>query len=240
MNGFAFTAPRRALAVLSILTCAAALSTAACSSSGGNPVPTAVGTAGTPAASDSTGGAAQPSGAPTGAVTDSPSNAATGATGSSGGGSTAAASPKAAAGLTTCSVRYLNASIGMSQGAAGSAYLNIVFKNLDTRPCTLDGYPGVSFGAGKPVSQVGQPASRDAIVPPRVVTLKPGGSAYAVLRVVNAENYPAADCNPVSTTYLQIYPPNTSNLLYVPYDSKACTKKVVTLAVQAVQAGTGG
>jgi hypothetical protein len=34
----------------------------------------------------------------------------------------------------------------------GSTYVNIVFKNLNTAPCTLAGYPGVSLGAGVPVN----------------------------------------------------------------------------------------
>lgn len=122
----------------------------------------------------------------------------------------------------------------------GSSYVNIVFKNLNNAPCTLYGFPGVSAGAGTPVNQVGQPAARDNTVASKVITLAPGGYAYATLRVTDVLNYPAATCNPAATTYLLVYPPNTSNLLYVPYQSNACTTSKVTMAVQAVQAGNGG
>jgi hypothetical protein len=37
-----------------------------------------------------------------------------------------------------------------------------------------------------------------------------------------------------------VYPPNTSNLLYVPYTTKVCTTSTVNMSVQAVQAGNGG
>lgn len=122
----------------------------------------------------------------------------------------------------------------------GSTYVNIVFKNLNNTACSMYGYPGVSFGAGTPVTQVGQPADRDHSVPSNVITLQPGGYAYATLRIANALNYPASTCKPTPTTWLQVYPPNTSNLLYIPYNTNACTGNVVTLSVQAVQAGNGG
>ncbi len=122
----------------------------------------------------------------------------------------------------------------------GSTYVNIVFKNLNNAPCTLDGYPGVSLGAGKPVNQVGQPADRDHAVASNVITLPPGGYAYATLRITDALNYPATTCKPVATTWLLVYPPNTTNQLYVPYNTHACSGNIVTLQVQAVQAGNGG
>lgn len=141
--------------------------------------------------------------------------------------------------LATCSPRYLNGTIGASQGTAGSVYVNIVFKNLNNKPCTLDGYPGVSFGAGTPVTQVGQPADRNPAVSPKVVTLLPGGHAYAVLQINDAGNFPSGTCQPTATTYLQVYPPNTTNQLYIAYNSTGCKGNVVTLHVEAVQPGTG-
>lgn len=153
----------------------------------------------------------------------------TGGSGGSGGSS----------GASACLTRYLNGTISGGQGTAGSTYVNIVFKNLNNKPCTMYGYPGVSFGAGTPVQQVGQPADRNPQVSSKLVTLQPGGYAYAVLQIGDAGNYPAATCQPTATTYLQVYPPNTSNLLYVAYDSTGCKGNVVTLHVEAVQPGTG-
>ncbi|HTJ68501.1 MAG TPA: DUF4232 domain-containing protein [Actinospica sp.] len=142
-------------------------------------------------------------------------------------------------GYATCTARYLNGTVSGEQGTAGSIYVDIVFKNLNNKPCTMYGYPGVSFGAGTPVQQVGQPAGRNPQVSPKLITLQPGGHAYAVLQIGDAGNWPSTTCQPTPTTYLQVYPPNTSNLLYVAYNSTGCKGNVVTLHVEAVQAGTG-
>lgn len=156
---------------------------------------------------------------------------ATGNSGNGNGGSSSA---------STCSPRYLNGTVSGQQGTAGSIYVNIVFKNLNNKPCTMDGYPGVSLGAGTPVQQIGQPAARDPRTGRTLVTLQPGGYAYAILQIGDAGNWPPATCQPTPTTYLQVYPPNTSNLLYVAYDSTGCKGNIVTLHVQAVQPGSGG
>ena len=141
---------------------------------------------------------------------------------------------------STCSPRYLNGTVSGQQGTAGSIYVNLVFKNLNNKPCTMYGYPGVSFGAGTPVQQLGQPAARDPRTSPSLVTLQPGGYAYAILQIGDAANWPPTTCQPAPTTYLQVYPPNTNNLLYVAYDSTGCKGNIVTLHVQAVQPGSGG
>ena len=142
-------------------------------------------------------------------------------------------------GVDTCSPRYLNGTVSGQQGTAGSVYVNLVFKNLNNKPCTMYGYPGVSFGAGTPVQQVGQPAARDPRTSPSLVTLQPGGYAYAILQIGDAANWSPTTCQPTATTYLQVYPPNTTNLLYVAYDSNGCKGNIVTLHVQAVQPGSG-
>ena len=158
-----------------------------------------------------------------------------GSTATSNGGNGSSGSSSA----STCSARYLNGTVSGQQGTAGSIYVNIVFKNLNNKPCTMYGYPGVSFGAGTPVQQLGQPAARDPRTSPSLVTLQPGGYAYAILQIGDAANWPPTTCQPTPTTYLQVYPPNTSNLLYVAYDSTGCKGNIVTLHVQAVQPGSG-
>ncbi len=158
----------------------------------------------------------------------------------SGGSSTATGSgSNNGSGPSTCLVRYLNVSVANGQGTAGSVYVDLVFKNLNNQACTLYGYPGVSFGAGTPVTQVGRPADRNPAVGSTLVTLQPGAHAYAVLQIGDAGNYPAATCQPANTTYLQVIPPNTSNTIYVAYDSTACKGNVVTMHVEAVQPGSG-
>jgi hypothetical protein len=161
------------------------------------------------------------------------STTANGSAGSGGSGSGSGTS------LSTCQASQLSGSIGSSQGAAGSVYVNVVFKNTGSLPCTLAGYPGVSFAAGSPAHQVGQPADHNAQVTPSTVTLLPNGHAYAVLQVGDAGNYPAGTCTPTKTTALRVYPPNNTSQISVPYSSTGCAGDVVTMHVEAVQPGTG-
>jgi len=227
MNHVSVAALRRAAATAGALACTVALCTAcAGSSTGGTGTSTATGASGTG----------------TGATTTTAAATTTGTSGSSGGsGSTASGGNgnNANSGLSTCLVRYLNGSVGASQGTAGSIYVDILFKNLDNHACTLKGYPGVSLGAGTPVTQVGLPANRSTQSSAPLVTLQPGGYAYAVLQIGDAGNYPPATCLPKATTYLQVYPPNTTNQLYIAYKSTACSGNVVTMYVQPVQPGSG-
>jgi hypothetical protein len=161
-----------------------------------------------------------------------------GAAGSSQGGSAPAAGQAAAA--APCLSRYLGARPGISQGALGSAYVAIVFKNLNNAPCTLYGYPGISLAGGKPVTQIGLAAAENPATPRKLVTLAPGGVANALLRIVAAGNYPAAKCGPVTAHWLQIFPPNQAVPIYLHYTAPACTKPVPLLTVNTVRAGSGG
>jgi hypothetical protein len=127
-----------------------------------------------------------------------------------------------------------------AQGAAGSVYQNIDFTNTGSTACTLYGYPGVSLGTGMPFAQVGKAATRSTTAAPSVVSLGPGQTANALLRVVQALNYPQATCSPTATTYLQIYPPNQTAALYLTFKSTGCTSSSVNLlTIGVVQAGTG-
>jgi hypothetical protein len=139
----------------------------------------------------------------------------------------------------SCLTRYLGATVGVSQGTAGSTYIVLVFKNLDNHPCTLYGYPGVAQDAGVPVTQVGLAAARDPASPRELVTLGPYGTASALLRIAHAGNYPPAACQPVTTQWLQVIPPNQYVPIYLGYTSQTCAKPVQLLTVDAVRPGTG-
>ncbi|HEX3713570.1 MAG TPA: DUF4232 domain-containing protein [Trebonia sp.] len=139
-----------------------------------------------------------------------------------------------------CATRYLQVKPGVAQGAAGSVYQVIDFTNIGTTACTLYGYPGVSLAAGTPVTQVGLAAKRSTIAGPAVVTLAPGATGNALLRITQALNYPQATCSPKATTYLQIYTPNQTTPVYVGYKSTGCTStKVNLLTIGVVQPGAG-
>jgi len=144
------------------------------------------------------------------------------------------------AGPAGCATRDLQAKAGVAQGAAGSVYQVIDFTNISKATCTLYGYPGVSLAAGTPVTQVGMAASRSTVAGPATVTLAPGATGNALLRITQALNYPQTKCSPKKTTYLQIYPPNQTTPIYLAYASTGCSSTSVNLlTIGVVQAGAG-
>ena len=147
----------------------------------------------------------------------------------------------AAAGTPACATRYLKATVGVAQGAAGSIYQVIDFTNISGAVCALIGYPGVALAGGTPVTQIGAAAARSPTSSPRLVTLTAGKTANAVLQITQAANYPASRCAPKASTYLQIYPPNQTTPIYLAYKSTGCSSsKVNLLTVGVVQPGNGG
>ena len=153
---------------------------------------------------------------------------------------TATGSPAAPGGTAACPTASLGLKLGLSQGAAGSVYQVLDFTNISNVTCTLYGYPGVSLAGGQPVSQVGLAASEDPTPPRKLVTLAPGQVANALLRVVDALNFPASRCGPVKTQWIQVYPPNQTTPVYLAYKTTGCSKPVRTLTVSVVHSGSGG
>lgn len=143
------------------------------------------------------------------------------------------------AGLAPCPTRSLSATIGVSQGTAGSTYTVIDFTNISQVTCTLYGYPGVSLAGGTPVTQIGLAAGQSQSSPRQLVTLTPGAVANALLQIADAGAYNASTCQPVATQYLQIYPPDQTTPIYLNYSATACSQPVQILTVGVVQPGSG-
>ena len=154
----------------------------------------------------------------------------------------AVTSGPAAADAASCTTRDLQAKLTNAQGAAGSVYQNIDFTNVGSTACSLYGYPGVSLGTGMPFKQIGAAASRSTTASPAVVTLSPGQTANALLRVTQALNYPSSTCSPKDTTLLRVYPPNNTAAEFVPLsgDVQGCSAHVpnqTPLQIKPVVAG---
>jgi hypothetical protein len=181
-------------------------------------------------------GSSTPSASPTKTVTVTASPQAP--AGSSPG--TAAGTPAAPGAPAPCPTRSLGLKLGLSQGAAGSVYQVLDFTNISSVSCTLYGYPGVSLAGGQPVAQVGLAADENPTPPRELVTLAPGAVANSLLRIVDAQNYPASKCGPVTTKWLQVYPPNQTTPIYLAYKTTGCSRPVRILTVSVVQPGPGG
>jgi hypothetical protein len=202
----------RGLAAAAVLACSAAL-VAAC------------GTSAAPAASP----AASP------AVTATPTVSA----GTASPANSPAPTPTGAA--PACATSALKVTVGGPGGAAaGSSYYPVQFANVSGASCTLYGYPGVSFVTAPGGRPIGPAAVRNPAMARQLVTVSPGQTVHAELQVVDAENYPAADCGLVTAHWLKVYPPNQTAPAYVSFTAPTCSKPRQILTVQTVQPGTGG
>jgi hypothetical protein len=143
------------------------------------------------------------------------------------------------AGPGPCPTRSLQVKLGVSQGTAGSVYTTIDFTNISNVTCTLYGYPGVSLQTARPLHQIGKPAKENPATPRKLVTLQPQTTANALLRIVDAGNYPASTCGPATAHYLQVYPPNQTTPAYIKYKTQACSKPVRLMTVDVVKPGSG-
>jgi hypothetical protein len=129
----------------------------------------------------------------------------------------AAATPKCA---TSGLVLWLNTT---GNGAAGSSYYNLYFTNLSGHACSLRGYPGVS-AVNLAGHQLGARAGRETSQKPSVVTLARGATATAVLRIVDAANFPASVCREVTAAGLRVYPPGQTASKVIPFPFQACSR----------------
>jgi Protein of unknown function (DUF4232) len=184
----------------------------------------------TPAASPSTSGPA------TTTPATSPSAAAAQAS------SPAPTPSSSSAGVAACATSALHVAVpsGSGNAAAGSSYYPIQFSNTSSSPCTLYGYPGVSFVGAVGGSQIGAPATRNSALAAKLISLSPGQTVHATLQVVDAMNYPSGGCGLVTAHWLKIYPPNQTAPLYVSFTAQTCSKPKTVLSVQTVQTGSSG
>ena len=152
---------------------------------------------------------------------------------------TPATSPAPPAGSAGCPTSALTMSLGPGNGAAGSSYYPIEFTNASSTTCSLYGYPGVSFLAASG-AQIGAAATEDPTYPRMLVTLTPGSTVHAELRITDAQNYPPSTCDPVAAYQLRIFPPGQTSALNIRMTAMACSNtSVQILSVQTVQPGSG-
>jgi hypothetical protein len=143
----------------------------------------------------------------------------------------------AAASVQTCFSIHLKLSLGMSQGAAGTFYQNVVLTNDGTVACTLYGYPGVSY-VDSSGALIGSPTSEDA-GKKKTITLAVGGQANALLRQPDAGNFPPASCHMTTADRLRVYPPGNTVPLFVHDATQVCTTSAGRGGIGTMHAGSG-
>lgn len=123
-----------------------------------------------------------------------------------------------------------------SGGAAGSTIIHLTFKNTGSSTCVLQGWPGVSFVGDNNGTQLGAPATLDRGAPHPTVTLAPGDTAVAPLKIAQAGNYPSNSCTPTPADGFRVYPPGSTTSLFIAASGyTACASTAAPLLdVQAV------
>lgn len=182
---------------------------------------------------------------PAGATTSAAAvNTPSGSTTSASAGATASAttssssSPASGSGTggSRCAVGALRIRFANDFGGAGAGNVAgaLTFKNTSSTPCTLAGFPGVSFVRGSRGTQVGAAATRtDAAVKTR--TLAPGTSVKATLRRTQPGNY-GDDCQRASVDGFRVYPPDSTESAFVAFKTTGCK----SLAAPLLQVGPVG
>ena len=150
-------------------------------------------------------------------------------------------SPDGQAAPQVCSSGQLEAALGEGSGA-GAGHVNpvLILTNTGDTPCTVSGFPGVSFVGGGTGAQVGAPAVRDTSgADVAVVTLDPGDAAHSELDITVAANYDPASCEPQDADGLRVYPPDQTEALFVRADGyTACRSDDIELIqVRALEPG---
>ena len=102
-----------------------------------------------------------------------------------------------------CNTASLALSLGPSNGSAGATHYGLTFHNSGTAPCTMYGYPGVSFlDAGG--HQIGDSAQNQGGSLAKV-TLAAGANAYASIAVTDPGIPPCSGSGTVAQ--VRVYPP---------------------------------
>ena len=208
---------------------AALLVTAGCSASSADDA-----ASGTPTASATSAGPTQSASSPSPSGEASEPEASDGATDGTG------STDDAGATEGRCQTPELAGSLVPVEGGGGAGHyeVEVVLKNEAPEECWLQGWPGVSFVGDENGTQLGEAATFDRSSPHETVTLAPGDSVQAVVRVSNAENY-GDECGATPAAGLRIYPPGEKRSLFVQNDQltlMACADSdEPLLQVQALQ-----
>jgi len=140
-----------------------------------------------------------------------------------------------------CATSGLEAWLGLGPARpAEGTYYALEFTNVSDQSCRLFGYPEVSVYRDSPDARgpIGSVAARDTSIRPKPVTLAPGATAHAVLRVTVSVR--PASCAQVTAEELRIALPRQARPAFVPAHIPVCSQKgQVTLSVQAIQARPG-
>ncbi|WP_086846065.1 DUF4232 domain-containing protein [Amycolatopsis kentuckyensis] len=135
-----------------------------------------------------------------------------------------------------CKSGDVKLSLGQGDAGAGSVFRPLLITNSSAKPCTIQGFPGVSYVAGADGHQVGKDAFREG-TKGNAVKLNPGQTAAADIQFVNVQNFDPGTCQPTPVKGLRIYLPQETASNFVPSDGTGCASTKIPgnqLAVKTV------
>lgn len=156
------------------------------------------------------------------------------------GASPTTAASQAAAG--TCPTSALKVTLDMSAAGAatGSSFVPLQFENVSASSCMLPGYPVVSFAAAASGPQIGPAAVEQATGSPAPLVLAPGHYAHSWLQILDAANFPARTCKPVTARGFRVAIAGSASAAFVARSVSTCSQTEhgsTILAVFPVRAG---
>lgn len=138
----------------------------------------------------------------------------------------------------TCATEQLDIGLSNEQGAAGSRLADITFTNTSSEPCTLNGFPGVSAVTNNDGTQLGAAAERESDQETTTITLAPGHSARAGLKMTNVGVLDPASCQPQAADGLRVYPPGETASAFIRISGlEGCAGDAHYLSIQPATAG---
>ena len=141
--------------------------------------------------------------------------------------------------IPTCARASLKFHMSQGSGAAGTFTYLLRFTNTSHRTCYLYGFPGVR-AVNRHGRQLGSPAAWAAGTPLRVVVLRRGWTAHAVLMINDVGAFTRRLCRPAMARGLRVIPPSRVAPGFARLRFMACSRPgIVYMRVQRIQRGRG-
>lgn len=136
-----------------------------------------------------------------------------------------------------CQTSQLSLRIGQSTGATSHYSIPLIFTNTASSPCTIAGYPGVSYLASADGPQIGPAATRDGYPAGGTVRLAEGDSATADAITTSVGVFSKQQCGPTPAAGLRVYPPNNTAPIFLPSTRYQACSRIGVLTIKSVQPG---
>jgi hypothetical protein len=136
-----------------------------------------------------------------------------------------------AGGTPRCHTADLSLKLGPKGKAAGTFHNNLIFIAKSSHPCTLSGFPTVSWVTSENGTRVNEPFKHSKLTQgtDKTITLAPGQQARAVLVTKDTGKTSKSRCDPVSVRGYRITPPGETKAIFVSASGKQCSAKGVNL-----------